>query len=226
MAARRGVSMPVPLQRLRSLLLELRRRKVVRAVVAYSATSLALITAANTLEETLRLNGQTDFYIALAALIGLPVVIVASWLFELQPDAGLSDAVSATAAAPPAGEPAEPSGDALPTPGTAFIGRRRELGELIDLLQDAQTRLVTVIGPGGTGKTRLALSAAESLAPRFGQGVRYVALSALPSHELLAPAIAESLGLVLSRRDDVAAELLDYLREKELLLVLDNFDDL
>ena len=216
--------MPGPLQRLRSLLLELRRRKVVRAVLAYSAPAAGLIAFASDVENALGLPDPTDTVIVVAALLGFPIVVVASWLFELTPDAGPVEDVAV--AIPANAAPAEPTGDAIPTPGTAFIGRRRELTELIDLLQEAQTRLVTVIGPGGTGKTRLALSAAESLAPRFAQGARYVALSALPSHELLAPAIAESLGLVLSRRDDVAAELLDYLREKELLLVLDNFDDL
>jgi predicted ATPase/Tfp pilus assembly protein PilF len=197
----------------------------VRAVAAYCATALALITAANTLEETLGLAPRTDYYIALAALLGLPFIVVASWLFELQPDTGINEEASA---APPPHPPesAPDPADSLPTPGTAFIGRRRELSELVSLLTDAQTRLATVLGPGGTGKTRLALSAAREVAPKMAQGARYIALSALPTHELLAPAIAESLGLVLSRRDDVAAELLDYLREKELLLILDNFDDL
>ena len=196
-----------------------------RAVLAYLVAGAGLIGVANDLQGRPGMPPQLANVVFWAVLLGLPVVVVVSWLFELVPDADA--AVNEPApAAPAVANSVDASPEALPNPGTPFIGRQRELRELVDLLQDAETRLVTVIGPGGTGKTRLALSAAQALAPRFAQGVRYVALSALPSHELLAPAIAESFGLVLSRRDDVAAELLDYLREKELLLVLDNFDDL
>ncbi|MGH7448415.1 MAG: ATP-binding protein, partial [Longimicrobiales bacterium] len=115
-------------------------------------------------------------------------------------------------------------GAALPSAATPFIGRADELRELRDVLCDSPARLVTVTGPGGVGKTRLALQSAEQVGRTFRDGVAYAPLSGLASPDLLVPAIAESLGLHLSRREDPLGELKAFLREKQLLLVLDNFD--
>jgi predicted ATPase/DNA-binding SARP family transcriptional activator len=114
----------------------------------------------------------------------------------------------------------------LPSPSTSFVGRDEELERVQALLQD-QTgcRLLTLLGPGGVGKTRLAIEAASRLAPVFPQGVYYASLAAIGNPEGLLPAIAEALGVVFSGPADPQKQLLSYLRNRKLLLVLDNFEN-
>ncbi|HSJ24949.1 MAG TPA: protein kinase [Longimicrobiales bacterium] len=123
-----------------------------------------------------------------------------------------------------ASRPSQLVGSSVPGPATAFIGREDELRELRELLCESQERLVTIMGPGGVGKTRLALEAAEQVRGTFPDGVAYVALSGLASADLLVPAIVEALGLQLSRGDDPLEDLMAYLQGRQLLLVLDNFE--
>ncbi len=114
----------------------------------------------------------------------------------------------------------------LPPQPTPFIGRENELVALADLLAQPACRLITLVGPGGIGKTRLALQAATDQIEAFAQGVSFVPLAPLRSSEFLVPAIASALGLAFSGREDPRAQLLTYLRGKEVLLVLDNFEHL
>ena len=117
----------------------------------------------------------------------------------------------------------------LPAPRTSFVGRADELESIDGMLNDPDCRLVTLVGPGGVGKTRLALEAAARRIDRYQHGVHFVPLVGVPAPELLAPALAESLQFqpdnahsAISARD----QLLDYLRERAALLVLDNFEHL
>ena len=114
---------------------------------------------------------------------------------------------------------------ALPARTTSFVGRDDELAELIRLIEPRDVRLVTLTGPGGIGKTRLAVEAARRLAPRFPDGVAYVALDRLADPELVPAAIADALGLP-SLGPDQPTALARRLREQRLLLVLDNFEHL
>lgn len=111
-----------------------------------------------------------------------------------------------------------------PVPLTSFIGRERELGELQQLLTSA--RLVTLTGAGGVGKTRLALEAARRLGERFQDGVRFVSLAGVGSPALLPAAIAAGLDLAFFGSAEPRDQLVNFLREKQLLLVLDNFEQL
>lgn len=117
----------------------------------------------------------------------------------------------------------------LPPAATTFIGRERELQALRDKLADPDCRLLTILGPGGIGKTRLLLEfgrqMGEGLPIRFLHGVRYVSLAHLTAPHRLPAAVAEALGLTASGANPQTA-LLDYLREKEMLLLLDNFEHL
>ncbi len=108
---------------------------------------------------------------------------------------------------------------ALPAEITGFVGRQRELASLAATLSSA--RLVTVTGPGGVGKTRVALRCAAQLADRFRHGVCLVELSGLRDRELLPHTVATALGL--PERDDRSQldAVLDYLRDRQLLLILD-----
>ena len=114
----------------------------------------------------------------------------------------------------------------LPASLTSFVGRKAELAEIQDRLQDCDCRLLTLVGPGGIGKTRLALEAARAQLGDFDHGVLFVSLAALQSVEAIAPTVAEALGFSFSKGGNPDRQLLDYLRQKEMLLVLDNFEHL
>jgi predicted ATPase/class 3 adenylate cyclase/tetratricopeptide (TPR) repeat protein len=117
----------------------------------------------------------------------------------------------------------------LPAARTSFVGREEELGEIDRMLEEPDCRLVTLVGPGGVGKSRLALEAAARRIEHYPHGVHYVPLAGVPAPDLLAPAVAESLQFqVDSAHSAIPArdQLIDYLRERSALLVLDNFEHL
>jgi predicted ATPase/DNA-binding XRE family transcriptional regulator len=120
--------------------------------------------------------------------------------------------------------PAPPS--RLPIPLTPLIGRETELAELTQLLGRAECRLLTLIGPGGIGKTRLAIAAAAEQSTAFRDGVCFVALAPLSAPDFIVPAIAAALGLAFYGPMEPKTQLLNYVREKVLLLVLDNIEHL
>ena len=112
----------------------------------------------------------------------------------------------------------------LPSQRTSFVGRDQEITEINELL--GRTRLLTLTGPGGTGKTRLALRVAGGSFDRFPDGVFLVDLSATTDPMLVLPEIAAVLRLRESPGGDPADTLFDHLRDKALLLVIDNFEQL
>ncbi len=116
----------------------------------------------------------------------------------------------------------------LPPQPTPFVGRTAELAHIETLLQQPETRLVTLVGPGGMGKTRLALQAAERAYQHglFLHGVYFVPLEGVDSALLLATAVAQAIGYHFSGKQDPTAQLLAHLQPKELLLALDNFEHL
>ncbi len=120
--------------------------------------------------------------------------------------------------------PRDPSN--IPDFFTPFIGREQELDEVTDLLVNPTCRELTLLGPGGIGKTRLALEAARQQVGALADGVFYVPMTTVRSAEQLTAAIADALGLILADQSDPGNRLLDYLREKRMLLVLDNFEQL
>ncbi len=105
----------------------------------------------------------------------------------------------------------------LPRPASSFVGRQQEVDEIASLLRDG-TRFLTLTGPGGSGKTRLAIEAAAELMPEFKAGVFWVGLASLSEAPLVTEAIAQTLGA----KDSLAK----HIGERELLLLLDNFEHL
>jgi predicted ATPase/class 3 adenylate cyclase len=104
----------------------------------------------------------------------------------------------------------------LPAPASSFVGREREVAEVVSSLRDRHVRLLTLLGPGGTGKTRLAIEAASELVGDYSAGVFWVGLAPVRDPALVVPTIAQTLGAEHGLAEHVA--------ERELLLVLDNLE--
>ena len=112
----------------------------------------------------------------------------------------------------------------LPLQPTPLLGREKEVSEVCEILRDDELRLLTLSGPGGTGKTRLALQAAADLLDEFPEGTFFAPLATLTEAELFLPAVAETLGVRETGEQPLFESLKDYLKERRLLLVLDNFE--
>jgi DNA-binding SARP family transcriptional activator/predicted ATPase len=115
----------------------------------------------------------------------------------------------------------------LPTPSTAFVGREQELSQISALLSDSSCWLLTLLGPGGIGKTRLAIEAGRINSANHNKGVFFIPLSMVETERSIAPTIASAMGLIF-RQDGPPPEeqLFDFLGSKHLLLILDTFEQL
>jgi len=114
----------------------------------------------------------------------------------------------------------------LPRRLTPFFGREPELDQLAQQLDAPDCRLLTLVGPGGIGKTRLALEAARRQTQRFPNGVWWVSLSSVESPDFLVYTIADAFDLTFQSPEPPQTMLFNFLRDKELLLILDNFEQL
>ena len=115
----------------------------------------------------------------------------------------------------------------LPAAATPFVGREQEMDDLAVLIADPQIRIITLVGPGGIGKTRLALEAAGcELRPQtiFPDGIFFVSLAPLESAAEIVSALATTLNIHFQGSGNETEQLLNYLRQKEMLLVMDNFE--
>lgn len=112
----------------------------------------------------------------------------------------------------------------LPAQWTSFIGRENEVAAIQALISQHEIRLVSLIGPGGTGKTRLAIEVAAGLRARFKHGVFFIALAPLQDASLIVTTINKTLGISESFGKTHLEHLIGYLQDKQVLLVLDNFE--
>jgi len=114
----------------------------------------------------------------------------------------------------------------LPEPSSPFMGREAELARIRDLLEDPSVRLVTLLGPGGAGKTRTAIRAAGDNAGMFIHGAWFVPLEDAGGAGEALEVLAESLSIRLSERESSIQRVISFLKDREILLVIDNFEQL
>ncbi len=114
----------------------------------------------------------------------------------------------------------------LPFTTNPFIGREEEMAGIATMLANPQYRLLTLVGPGGIGKSRLAFQVAQEVIGSFPDGVYFVPLNPVRSPEFIVLAVGNALGFAYTHKPEPRLQLLRYLRSKELLLILDDFDQL
>jgi len=120
--------------------------------------------------------------------------------------------------------PRPASAFSLPTPLTALLGREREVAAVCQLVQRPDVRLITLTGPGGVGKTRLGLQVAREMNGAFADGVAFVSLAPIRNPDLVLSTIAQALGMQDAGNQQPLERLQSYLRDKDLLLFLDNVE--
>jgi predicted ATPase len=136
----------------------------------------------------------------------------------------LTERFEASAEAP-AGPPRQVPVPPLPRPVTRLIGRDTDVARVLELLAEPDVRMVTIVGPGGIGKSRLALAVAEGAKERYPDGIVYVDLASLREPSLVLPTIAKALGIEESGAN-AEARLQDRLAAMRMLMVLDNMEQL
>lgn len=177
---------------------DLKRRRVFRVTAWYVLAAWVLIQVAETTFPYMGLPPSAVSAVIGLTIAGLPVALVLSWVFDLTPE-GLE---TTSRSSPTEAAGIEAPSDVLtierapPTPVTHIVGRGEEIGRADKMLRQEGVRLLTIVGAGGSGKTRLALELAHRLEEPgvFPDGVAWVPLDTVRDPELVAPAIGRALG--------------------------------
>ena len=114
----------------------------------------------------------------------------------------------------------------LPLQPTSFVGREKECADITSLLADRGCRLLTLVGPGGIGKTSLSVQAASGLVSQFTDGVHFISLAPVTSPDFLPSTIASILQISFFSLEEPRVQLMNFLSRKQILLIMDNFEHL
>lgn len=193
------------------------------------AVRLALEVSARAGEPEQGLRWYRDFQGRLGEALGLEPTSATLALVEAVEQRVVERAATLARRTGPGDSPDVPSitpRSALPQERTSFVGRQRELADVVERLRRPDCRLLTIVGAGGIGKTRVALRAAAERAADLPDGVCYVELETWESPESVPAAIADALGVPLQAGQAPFAQVTQQLRGGQLLLLLDNFEHL
>ncbi len=145
---------------------------------------------------------------------------------RLADDLGLAPGTELKALHDALGTSTLPAAPPTPAPEDGFVGRSTELRRISELLARPECRLLCIVGPGGIGKTRLARRALQVFAPGHADGAVFVPLEDVASPEEIGARLARELGVALSGRAEPLEQVIDFLRVRQMLLALDNFEHL
>ena len=205
---------------------EIRRRRVLRTVLIYAGLSWLIVQVVSLLVPVFDGPGWLVRASVIALLGGFPVVVILSWVFDLDPDklklvVTPDAALEAAAGDEAAGAPR--FGQALPVPATPLLGRETPLAEIAAQLRSGQ-QVVTITGPGGSGKTRLALEVAAGLGDHFSDGMAFVTFSAVTDPVEVIPTLARALKVPEAKSRTDAQGIASLIGTRKVLLVLDNLE--
>ena len=207
---------------------EVRRRKVLRTTVIYAAIAWVGIQVVVAVFPTLGLPDWMTRTFVVIFIAGLPIAIILSWIFDFHPDKLKLDVSDAPEIVP--SDPAISVSDygatidvPAPTPPSGIIGRSKETTELVDIMLSG-CRLATITGPGGTGKTRLAIEVAKLLKDDFPGGFAFIQLSPVTDPSNVAATMARTLDAHEAEgRSDIEG-IATLVSDRRVLFVLDNFE--
>lgn len=204
---------------------EARRRGVFRAAALYSGVAFIVWQVADIALPALGAPTWAMATLVVAAITGFPFVLVVAWMYDLHhgrllPASGLLRALDTV------NWTADPGGVPVPEELTPLVGREAEIRELLHLFESKNHRLLSIVGPGGIGKTRLAMHVARLLKPRFPDGIFFAALDDVTAHDSLVSEVGRALGLRRESAGDQMDRVLFFLADRTALLFLDGFEGL
>jgi hypothetical protein len=198
--------------------LELKRRKVLPFLIGYLTACVAIIELSSNASDTFSISKETVKLLYLLSAAGTPVVIILTWFINrkrIEETGELPSHKTETLK-----EEENRHLHNLPVQVTNFIGREKEIGELRALVENS--RLVTITGEGGCGKTRISLQVAKEYLDKFNDGVWFVDLAPLNDPELLPPEVANTLSITEEPGKPLVYTIKEQIRNKNCLLLLDN----
>ena len=201
---------------------ELRRRRVIRTTLIYAGVAWLLIQVAAVTVPALEGPDWVVRVAIILAVVGLPVVIFVSWIFDFDPE---RFRLTATPDTKDSASPVASDTISLPPPSLpgALIGRERDIDHIVSRLR-SDARMLTLTGPGGTGKTRLATAVAQALKTTFAGNVAFVQLAAVTEPTRVLPTIARALDVPEAEGRSVLDALGALVGDRHVLFVLDNLE--
>jgi predicted ATPase len=209
-------------ERLSWFWVELKRRKVVPILIAYLAASFAIIEFTDITSSKFSIPDSTFNLLYLLAAIGLPLSIILPWYINRKTKEPIIENSTSNEKLP--AEDEQDKLHNLPAQLTNFIGREKEIPIVRQLIMEH--RLVSIIGAGGCGKTRLAIEVTAQLIQDFKDGVWFVDLAPITSEDLVTNEIAEVLNIPEVPNQPIVETLIEKIKEKKLLIILDNCEHL